>query len=291
LKPDKAEMKGMITLHNRYLPVLTERKRMIDKNKEIIKWFSNVGNRYVDNILSIVEIEKLKQDQDYANKMFFYYWAFERQGAPMGYKIAAIKTLETVKNGNYSTEFSTYYKGKPNKRNNPILDERIGNLNIAEIVCKIEQKKFEEAFNDLSLNGIGHKIRAFFIRDIVHLLKLEGKNKIKFDDYLFMNPIDVWVRLTVEYLNLNFPVNITLNPNKYHIEKKDFNTALILTNTCMEFNLSPLLTNMGIWYYASHFIADSNRLKLLLESKSVEKLENEMKLMKGFSEFKRVLIE
>ena len=182
-------------------------------------------------------------------------------------------------------------KGKPNKRNNQILDERISNLNIAEIVCKIEQKKFEEAFNDLGLNGIGHKIRAFFIRDIVYLLKLEENSKIKFDDYLFMNPIDVWVRLTVEYLNLNFPVNITLNPNKYHIEKKDFDTALILTNTCMEFNLSPLLTNMGIWYYASHFIADSNRLKLLLESKSVEKLENEMKLMKGFSEFKRVLIE
>ena len=56
-----------------------------------------------------------------------------------------------------------------------------------------------------------------------------------------MNPIDVWVRLTVEYLNLNTPENISLNPNKYHIEKEDFITALILTNACMEFNLSPLL--------------------------------------------------
>lgn len=59
----------------------------------------------------------------------------------------------------------------------------------------------------------------------------------------------------------------------------------------MELNISPLLTNMGIWYYASHFVADRGRLKLLIESKSVEKLINEMNIMKGFSEFQRVLIE
>jgi hypothetical protein len=264
---------------------------MIDKNKEIIKWFSDIGNRYVENILSIVEIERLKHDQDYAIKMFFYYWAFERQGAPMGFKIAAIKALETVKNGDYSKEFLEYYRGKPNKRNNPILDERIGNLNITDIVCKIEQKKFEEAFNQLSLNGVGHKIRAFFIRDIVHLLKLEDNNKIEAADYLFMNPIDVWVRWTVEYLNLNSSTNMSLKRSKYRLEKDDFNTALILTNACLEFETSPLLTNMGIWYYASHFIADSSRLQILLESKSVEKLEHEMTLLKGFSEFKRLLVE
>ncbi len=129
-----------------------------------------------------MEIERLKQDKYYANKMFFYYWAFERQGTPMGFKIAAIQTIDTAKEGNYSTEFSKYYKGKPNKRNNPILDKRITNLDIADIVCTIEQKNVEEAFNKLSLNGIGQKIRAFFIRDIVYLLKLEEKNTIEFAD-------------------------------------------------------------------------------------------------------------
>lgn len=263
---------------------------MINKKREIINFFSNIGRKYVDNILSIVEIERLKKDKYYAKKMFFYYWAFERQGAPMGFKIAAIKTIETAKDGDYSTEFSKYYKGKPNKRNNPILDKRITNLDIVDIVCKIEQRHFEEAFNKLSLNGIGHKIRSFFIRDIVYLLKLEEKNMIDYADYLFMNPIDVWVRLTVEYLKLNAPNNISLKPSKYQLERKDFNTALTLTNACEEFNISPLLTNMGIWYYASHFIADSKRLQFLLESKSVEKLENEMNLMKGFSEFKKKLL-
>ncbi len=101
-----------------------------------------------------------------------------------------------------------------------------------------------------------------------------------------MNHIDVWVRLTVEYLKLNTPNDISLKSNKYHLERKDFNTTLTLTNACVEFNLSPLLTNMGIWYYILYFIADSKRLQLLFESKSVEKLENEMNLMKGFSEFK-----
>jgi hypothetical protein len=83
---------------------------MKNRTTEIIKWFSIIGYKYVDNILSIVDIEKLKQDKIYANKMFFYYWAFERQGAPMGYKIAAIKTLETAKDGNYSKEFLAFFK-------------------------------------------------------------------------------------------------------------------------------------------------------------------------------------
>ena len=134
--------------------------------------------------------------------MFFYYWAFERQGAPMGYKIAAIKAIETVKDGNYSQEFSKYYKGKTNKRNNPILDEKIKSLNIVNIVNNIENRKYRKAFESLGLNGIGHKIRAFFIRDIVHLLNIEKLNNIEFADYLFMNPIDVWARFTVE--NIKF---------------------------------------------------------------------------------------
>jgi hypothetical protein len=264
---------------------------MKNKNKEIIKWFSSIGYKYVDNILSIVDIERLKQDKVYANKMFLFYWAFERQGAPLGYKIAAIKTLETAKDGNYSKEFLEYYKGKPNKRNNPIFDERLKNLNITRIINEIGHKKFEKVFNALSLNGIGHKIRAFFIRDIVYLLKIEEKNKLSLSEYIFMNPIDIWVRLTVEYLNLTTPTDMSLKPNKYHLEKKDFDVATALISTCLENNASPLLTNMGIWYYASHFIADNTRLKILLESKSITKLENEMTLMKGFSEIKRKLIE
>ena len=270
---------------------MLNKNRMPEKNKEIIKWFANVGQRYVDNILSIVEIEKMKQSKDYANRMFFYYWAFERQGAPMGFKIAAIKTIATVNNGDFSTEFRKYYNGKPNERNNPILDKRIAILNIADIVTEIENNDFQKAFNKLSLNGIGHKIRAFFIRDIVYLLGLEENSKIKFSDYLFMNPIDVWVRLTVEYLNLNPPENITLKPNSYRLDRKDFDIASSLTNACIEYEVSPLLTNMGIWYYASHFIADSQRLQELLESKSIDKLENEMNIMNGFSESKRILIK
>ena len=268
---------------------------MTNEKKEIIEFFSKIGKEYVNNILSVVKIEKLKQDKNYANKMFFYYWAFERKGAPLGFRIAAIKTLETAKDGTFSTEFSKYYGGKPNKNNNPILDTRIANLDISDIINKIEQRNFKEAFNKLSLNGIGHKIRSFFIRDIVYLLKLEENDPIELADYLFMNPIDVWVRLTVEYLNLELnisnDININLKPNGYRLNKKDFSTLLILTKNCIEFNVSPLLTNMGIWYYASHFIADKQRLQILLEKRSVKELRKEMILMKGLSEFKRLLIE
>lgn len=263
---------------------------MEEKDRNIIKWFHHVGYRYVDNILTIVNIDKLKQDRVYANKMFFFYWAFERQGAPVGYKIAAIKTLETVNNDNYSLEFFKYYKGKVNKNNNPILDENLKYLDITKVVNKIEKMEFSQAFSDLKLNGIGHKIRAFFIRDIVHLLELEKKGKIEFDDYLFMNPIDIWVKLTVEYLNISKPYNYKNKPI-YNLSRDNFNIAVTLTNSCFESNVSPLLTNMGMWYYASHFIADSKRLKEILVNQSVEQLESEMSLLTGFRDIKRTLIE
>ena len=80
----------------------------MEKNKQIIEFYSNIGRNYVSNILSIVDINRLKQNQDYANKMFFYYWAFERQGALIVYKIATIKAIETVKNGNNSEGFFKY---------------------------------------------------------------------------------------------------------------------------------------------------------------------------------------
>ena len=266
---------------------------MSNNTKEIIKWFENIGHRYVNNILTVTNLDELRKDPNYAKKMFLYYWAYERQGAPLGYKIAAIKTLETVKNEEYSNEFYKYYKGKKNKINNPILDKRISKLNILDIIKKIEHGNFEEAFNDLKLNGIGHKIRAFFIRDIVYLLineDLLDKSTIVFPDYLFMNPIDIWVRLTVEYLELKKTEDISVKKNKYDMDSKDFNVAVALTSECLEYGISPLLTNMGMWYYASQFVADKGRLEKLLKKKSVEVLENEMSLLKGFSEVKRSLI-
>lgn len=266
---------------------------MSNTTKELIKFFENIGHRYVNNMLTVTNLDRLRTDPNYGKKMFLYSWAYERQGAPIGYKIAAIKTLETAKNEAYPEEFYKYYRGKENKTHNPILDKRISKLNILDVINKIEHGNFEEAFNDLKLNGIGHKIRAFFIRDIVYLLEKESlleKSTIKFSDYLFMNPIDIWVRLSVEYLELKVPENISVKKNTYNMGK-DFDIALALTNGCLEYEASPLLTNMGMWYYASQFVADKGRLEELLKNKSVDLLEKEMVLLKGFSEIKRILIE
>ncbi|MGH2611502.1 MAG: hypothetical protein ACRDFB_00460, partial [Rhabdochlamydiaceae bacterium] len=82
-----------------------------------------------------------------------------------------------------------------------------------------------------------------------------------------------------------------LTHKNYYLNKNDFNKAIAFINVCQEINVSPLLTNMGIWYYASHFVADKSRLETLLKDKSIFKLENEMRILNGFCEIKRKLIE
>ena len=258
---------------------------------KILKWYQGIGNMYIENSLSIIDIKKLTKDKDYANKMFFFYWGFERQGAPAGYKIAAIKTLSSVGN-DFKQNFLKYYKGNTNKRNNPILDTQIENLNIPSIIKKIKDESFSEAFSDLKLKGIGHKIRAFFIRDIVYLLNIEKKSKLNLPEYLFMNPIDIWVKLTVEGLDLEFPKNQgikEIKKNKYGLSKENFEIAVKLTNSCMEANVSPLIVNMGMWYYASQFIGDNGRLKEILGERNIDILEYEMNLMFGFRNLKKIL--
>jgi len=89
---------------------------MKNTNEEIIRWLSEIGRKYVENILTIVNVERLKLDKAYANKMFFFYWAYERQGAPVGYKIAAIKAFQTVQDSDYTSEYKKYYKEKTNDK-------------------------------------------------------------------------------------------------------------------------------------------------------------------------------
>ena len=74
----------------------------------MITYFEQIGNYYVQNYLSMVDIQEMKVNEDYAKKMFFYYWAFERQGAPIGYKIARIKALADNPNNNLSEAFDLY---------------------------------------------------------------------------------------------------------------------------------------------------------------------------------------
>ena len=110
--------------------------------------------------------------------MFFYYWAFERAGAPQGFKIAAVKTIEHIKKDKSATPsdiFKMYFHGKLNIKNNPLLDTNIQKFDIIPVINEIKKGKLYNAFNMINLNGINHKIKSFFIRDIFYLIGDEIK--------------------------------------------------------------------------------------------------------------------
>jgi len=212
---------------------------MNDKVEHIIKWFENIGNRYVENILlPRVQINKMKQGKDYATKMFFHYWAFERQGAPGGYKIAAIKAISSGTKKSLSAEFKKYYHGKLNEKNNPILDDRIKKLDLQRTIKLVAKKNFNDAFTQIKLNGLGHKIRSFFLRDIVYLLNIEKDGQLSTRDYLYMTPIDIWVRLVIQLLKIKLISTNELKRTHFELSKSDFETALKLITVCKKVNQS-----------------------------------------------------
>lgn len=53
------------------------------KNVQILsdyfKWFEKIGNKYIKNILSIVDFDRMKIDNNYAKQIFLFYWAYEKQ--------------------------------------------------------------------------------------------------------------------------------------------------------------------------------------------------------------------
>ena len=256
----------------------------------MIKYFENIGNQYIKNTLSVIDINKMQNDKDYAIKMFFYYWAFERKDAPNGYKISAIKALTSDSNENLTEKFEKYFKGKRNKKNNPFYSNNIDNIDICKTILEIKNLNFDEAFKSIKLNGLGHKIRSFFIRDIVCLLKLEALNDFETQQYLFMIPIDIWVRYTIDFLSFNEPYITDIYRKDYGISKNDFLTSIKLITECKKYKVSPLKVNMGIWYYCSNIIADKERLKEIIETKSVLELENERKLLGIFGNRKQILV-
>ncbi len=252
---------------------------------DYFRWFEKIGSKYIGNILSIVDFEKMKKDNDYAKQIFLFYWAYERQGAPGGYKIAAIKSISSCKNVALKKEFYKYYKGKPNISNNPILDKRFLELDIKKIIKCVNNCEFEKAFDALKLNGLGHKIRSFFLRDIAFLAKIDEKSLV-LKDYLYLCPVDIWIRLTIDTMNIE-DNETNINKSNYHFSStKDFNIAIRLIFTCLQNKVSPILVNMGIWYFCSRCIGNSERLIELIQNNNIKVLENELLLMNGFDDYK-----
>lgn len=168
----------------------------------VVRWFAGCGDRYVRAYLGHVDAPRLAVDKHYGLKLFFFSWAFERAGAPGGYRIAAVKAVSRLERSQEKLPalFKKFYGGKPNVKANPVTDPAISNLDIPAIVQMVRDGALREAFERLALKGVGPKLRAFFLRDLVTLLKAEPKLSDDLEAYLWCQPIDVWVRFAAEEL-------------------------------------------------------------------------------------------
>ncbi len=256
-------------------------------SNQLLNFFSKISERFIKSFL-ILDIDRFINDSNYALKMFLSSYAFARARAPKGYKIAAIKSVSFLessasrKNTTLWKAFRNFYGGKPNIKMNPCYGRKISKLNFSSIARMISNGDFSNAFYQLQLRGIGHKIRSLFIRDIAYLKEVDRSRSIDIKQYLYAQPIDIWVRKTVDLLDSRTTIPKVPFDNCYLLNRDDFGRALKLTSMCIGSGTSPLRVNMGIWYFCSQVVADEKRLQSLLRANSVKLLEKEMGYMKGF---------
>jgi hypothetical protein len=264
------------------------------KSHDIIRWFAGCGDRYVRAYLSHVDMQLLATDSRYGLKLFFFKWAFERSGAPRAYRIAAVKAVSSLKDSQAELPelFGQFCEGKTGggeesrfwkSGNIPVIDRRVGDFNVCEIVRLVKDGALGDAFRKLDLKGMRHKLKAFFLRDLVTLLKVEPKLGGDREAYLWCQPIDVWVRLAAsELCEAKNPAIVRGEGAKYQLSGHDLAVASNIIQLSRDAGVSPLRVNQGIWYFAANAVADEKRLRELIRSGDSNNLEAELKLMKGF---------
>jgi hypothetical protein len=174
------------------------------------------------------------------------------------------------------------YSGKANRRNNPVFDPALPALDIPSIIVALEDGHMERAFSMLTIRGLGHKLKAFFLRDIVSILQCEDRALRCPRDYLWCQPVDVWVRLTAENLPSSDRHDPIPSDGRYGLGRSDLAAAWKLVCLSREVDVSPLAVNQGIWYFCSNAVADAERLRTLISSDDPKRLDAELALMEGF---------
>ncbi len=103
---------------------------------------------------------------------------------------------------------------------------------------KIRKNKIKELFKELdAIRQIGPKTGRFFIRDTVIIYGLT--NQLKKTDYLFLQPIDTWVRQIAKKLKIS--------PE----ESTDYQLTEKIIDTCLANDISPIKFNIGLWVLGS----------------------------------------
>ena len=268
-----------------------------DKKQDVVKWCAQCGESFVNAYWSKIDAERLTKDADYGLKVLLFNNAYARDGAPKAYPIAAVKAVSSRKDSRKTIRelFIMFRSAKVkdlsegakkehpsdgwNKSNNPVFSPKIDKLDVPSITKLVREGNLVEAFDKLELQGMGHKIRALFLWDLVILYKVEEKLKLNPEQYRYCQPIDVWVRIVVEALCGKRAVS---DSKKYRLSPNDLGAVDNINELCRVAGVSPLKVNAGIWYFSANVVQDRKRLKELIQSGDVKKLQTELKLMEGF---------
>ncbi|MCL5027959.1 MAG: hypothetical protein M1480_02955 [Bacteroidetes bacterium] len=110
---------------------------------------------------------------------------------------------------------------------------KILNNNLKEIYTELQNSKCEKG-----IVQVGPKIAPFFLRDIVTLFELE--DKIHGNDFIYLQPIDTWLRKIAKKINL------------VEQDAKDEIIINKIIEECNSANISPILFNQGAWYLGNN---------------------------------------
>ncbi len=214
--------------------------------------------------------------------IFLEGYAFERQGRRPDYFHVAVDSLFACNNNLNANCVWNDFKlrlnnQRLNHRNNPIYPssnpDNIQNINtkmsVIEVILGsqnpnpnpiilsqeiynliIQNQDVIQAFNFLrGIRGIGNKIASFYLRDLVVVSNL---NLANIQNRELLQPIDIWVERTVQYL--------AGNPNMSKTQVANW----IVSNS-LNYSLNPEYINMGIWFYCSLIANSEYRLNQSLQ--------------------------
>jgi hypothetical protein len=213
--------------------------------------------------------------------LFLRHYAYERSGAPRGSRIAAVKAVSLAwpDLSRVPALFAHFYGGKRNEPNNPAFDPALVNLDIPALVATVEAGNLRDAFRMLRLRGIGPKIRTFFLRDAVTTTQSES-HLLSLEDYLYCQPVGIWVLKTVTALDLPVPASNSLRPwRELEFDDADGAVAVALTSAALDAHVSPVRVNQSIWYFCANAVADVPHLDALLRQRDPAALDRVLALL------------
>jgi hypothetical protein len=129
-----------------------------------------------------------------------------------------------------------------------IHDNKIGNI-VQYSLDKIKTGKVEEIHQELdSIYAIGDKLACFFLRNLVILFKDEINEDSYSNKYLYLLPIDTWIKQV--YIKLTQP---EIEPKAFKKKLNDTSVKKIeeikndLIKCCKDYGINPLYFNQGCW--------------------------------------------